>query len=68
MGADEPMEAAEVAAAPAKAPRVRHFKPGERATLRRPMPAPPKGFTGREHHSLPSLDRVQFFEEARRSA
>ena len=43
---------------------TRRLAPGERATLRRRMAAPPKGFTGREFHKLSSLDGVEFFEEA----
>ena len=43
---------------------TRRLAPGERATLRRRMAAPPKGFTGREFHKLSNLDGVEFFEEA----
>lgn len=52
---------------PPKAPRqpVRRLAPGERASLRRRLPGPPKGFTGRAFHNLNSLDKVEFYEEAR---
>ncbi len=44
---------------------ARRIAPGERAVLRRRLPAAPKGFTGRAFHNLPSLERVEFYEEAR---
>lgn len=40
------------------------FAPGERATLLVPLPSAPPGCTARDFHRLPSLEGVQFFEQA----
>jgi hypothetical protein len=50
---------------PPRPPPARRLAPGERASLRRRLSGPPKGFTGRAFHNLPSLERVEFYEMAR---
>jgi hypothetical protein len=59
--ADKP----QAAPPPPRLPPARRLAPGERASLRRRLGGPPKGFTGRAFHNLPSLERVDFYEMAR---